>query len=1176
MDSQLKAKSGRPFKSERAAKSALTKLRKTLDPCPYQPSQVDGGWALVLSAPLEHTEPQRKNPCVFYFSGVSSRKEAELLKAAGVRHVLADPDDIANAAGFELALDSGAYRAFKNKQELDKPRLYALAKEKTLDFVVAPDVINNGIQSRDNWNEMLWPENRPGNTPVVPTWHWGESEELLEHYLARADIVGIGGLVPTFRKAKYGKPWEKKRARALLAELVELCQRYPGRFHVFGANWEEAITALAPYARSMDSSLWLAGRRYGKVIRCTQTGKLLRRSPGPDDESSPDELCVQSAQAILTYFEKVSMGNLESAKPPKRPQREAFRPPIAVPVILADLEDIKTRLPVLTPEQATDVEAAEKRFFKDNGKGILFTNATGTGKTFTGLGIIKRFWLQGRPDILIVTPSSTKCADWVEDGDKLGLRILTLVDTQDAGQGICTTTYANFKDNQALHMREWDLLVYDESHKLNSNESGRETQAQYRHRHLANTKKWTARTNAERNLSHSVEQRNTLRDELRELHQRQHDRLYGLLPKDETAAQQDRVREAELQEQVKRIDQALEAEEKRLANKTKVVFLSATPFAYHYCLDYGDETLFDIYKDHSDVGFYTSNFGYKVRYSKLNKPDAEVNVGMLERAFHDRLREEGVIVARGLELPVDYSREFIQMEESPIFQHLDHGISIVQGYADRDNNFKYLPRLYHDQFNWVYMHQLLEGIKAQQVVERIKQHQALGRKVVIFHTYKKGAFKHPFHFNYISSKFDSDEKAALRGEIHKFQSRYPELVNLKIGYGSPVDILPGKIPNLLLFNGDVPKKERRKAVKLFNTDGSGYDVILVQSDAGKEGISLHDKTGKHPRVVMHLDLPIKPTDATQKEGRAYRWGTVSNAINEYIVMGTDFEKRLFGECINSRVGTVENLAMGSQARDLDEAFKNGILNAWYFDPHEAQGVGGKESDGKQVVMSEWDKALTHYYTSANLKGKKRWQRQGNDYFATPEPIGLKMVEWLEPEPGQDWLEPSAGHGAIARFFPEDTNNVFVEPSVELASELKVLGHGKVRMEPFEALHPVNKFDRIAMNPPFGQAGATALKHLDKAFSHLRDGGRLACIFPWRGAAMNKFELWLEETEGAYLYGTVDLPACTFERAGTSIITRILMIEKHSKPDDAPGYLHTATLIAENNKELFDRLEGIDL
>ena len=34
-----------------------------------------------------------------------------------------------------------------------------------------------------------------------------------------------------------------------------------------------------------------------------------------------------------------------------------------------------------------------------------------------------------------------------------------------------------------------------------------------------------------------------------------------------------------------------------------------------------------------------------------------------------------------------------------------------------------------------------------------------------------------------------------------------------------------------------------------------------------------------------------------------------------------------------------------------------------------------------------------------------------------------------------------------------------------------------------------------MNPPFGQGGSIAIKHLVKAFEHLREGGRVVALLP---------------------------------------------------------------------------------
>ena len=70
---------------------------------------------------------------------------------------------------------------------------------------------------------------------------------------------------------------------------------------------------------------------------------------------------------------------------------------------------------------------AEQRFAKPDGYGMLFTNGTGTGKTFTGLGIVKRFALAGKTNTLIVAPNDKIIEDWQKSGRVLGLDIARLI-----------------------------------------------------------------------------------------------------------------------------------------------------------------------------------------------------------------------------------------------------------------------------------------------------------------------------------------------------------------------------------------------------------------------------------------------------------------------------------------------------------------------------------------------------------------------------------------------------------------------------------------------------------------------------------------------------------------------------------------------------------------------------
>ena len=160
-----------------------------------------------------------------------------------------------------------------------------------------------------------------------------------------------------------------------------------------------------------------------------------------------------------------------------------------------DEANIRESLPVLLPEQQDDVLKAEKRFFGDqhknkalaNGKGMLFTNGTGTGKTFTALGVIKRFAKQGKTNILIVVPSEAKINDWIKDAELLGLSVNALINTKDIGEGINITTYATFRTNENLKNRDLDLVVYDESHRIMDEKKGTASSTTFTHYQMANT-----------------------------------------------------------------------------------------------------------------------------------------------------------------------------------------------------------------------------------------------------------------------------------------------------------------------------------------------------------------------------------------------------------------------------------------------------------------------------------------------------------------------------------------------------------------------------------------------------------------------------------------------------------------------------------------------------------------
>ncbi|MBX9834689.1 MAG: methyltransferase, partial [Burkholderiaceae bacterium] len=372
----------------------------------------------------------------------------------------------------------------------------------------------------------------------------------------------------------------------------------------------------------------------------------------------------------------------------------------------------------------------------------------------------------------------------------------------------------------------------------------------------------------------------------------------------------------------------------------------------------------------------------------------------------------------------------------------------------------------------------------------------------------------------------------------------------------------------------------------------------------------------------------------------------------------------------SRASTAENLGMGESARALKDSFIQAFEESDAFAPdHEGEGKGGKARDAAaNNALTEYDRAKALYFSNAKKTSRTKAQ-EGVDYFATPEPVGLKMVEWLDARSGEAVLEPSGGHGAIARWFPEKTSKTVIEPSLALRSRLALAMNAQEdRIIPgtFEEHSVVNKYDGIAMNPPFGVGGKTAIEHLAKAATHLREGGRIVALIPVGPMADKRFDKWMYgETErptkplyvhpehgpiykgdtvsfydanansgtfavdsgaryedwrrgidpeynyfkgakgtGAiapvntitkvaptgprtetynpaadlHLVASITLPQSTFERAGTAVMTRIVVIEKQSDAGSAPANATKSIDLsnAESTEKLFDRLEGLSL
>lgn len=881
-----------------------------------------------------------------------------------------------------------------------------------------------------------------------------------------------------------------------------------------------------------------------------------------------------------------------------------------VPVKIGDKANIEETLPFLLPQQQEDVLKAETQFFGNEhadrehayGKGYMFTNGTGTGKTYTGLGIAKRLVKQGKGRILIVTPSQKKVSDWIKDGHNLNMEIRDLdswakdrgtTATTESGEGVVITTFANFGVNKKLLETKWDAVIYDESHRIMENKKGTETARSMQHYMLTNRDErhcflrlqeinkdyQKMKGLAERFDAEREKEMERIRKEYKASHPSatKRDVDYAtsrMMPKDRSGfVPGDYVSFPKLgkihAEYVKALSHytndvkpKLEAQAKNEWKDTKTIFLSATPFNTRENLDYAEGYIFK-YPEGEKGGrmsgrtqFYLDHFGaaYKYRFNRLEQSTSNPEaVAKQEIEFSDYLQHTlGTMSGRIIDSPYDYSRDFPTV--SP-----DHAERFNQAVQEALTSNSVLAEAYRKTIgDYNYGSALFETMKVANIIERIKAHLDAGRKVVIFHRRvdTKEPIKPPFAFmlekaNRLITIMNegNDKKNEAIQAVRDFRKKYADLLKWEqtLDYSMPREQIAkvfGK-DNVLFFSGKESSKVKDKAVDTFNDDNSGKNIIVIQEASGKEGISLHDKTGEHQRVCITLALPQSPITALQIEGRTYRIGNKSNAIFEYPILGLNSEMMLFGQKFNNQVSTTENLALGSQARSLRDSFANGILEHSGVVPIDQQGVGGKEFDApKEQNADPYDDAVLDYYSNQKLNSRNR---EGVDYFPTPEPLGYKMMEWANMGEGDTVMEPSAGHGAIARYAPKGNQMVAIEPSQSLFAKLQLKAGGLGRKfvnTIFENYDISNKHDVVVMNPPFGTAGATAIAHLGKAFKHLEEGGRVVALIP-RGSTDKKFEKWINGEKTAVMRAEVELPDIVFKQAGTNVVCRVVVVDKIS-------------------------------
>lgn len=190
-----------------------------------------------------------------------------------------------------------------------------------------------------------------------------------------------------------------------------------------------------------------------------------------------------------------------------------------------------------------------------------------------------------------------------------------------------------------------------------------------------------------------------------------------------------------------------------------------------------------------------------------------------------------------------------------------------------------------------------------------------------------------------------------------------------------------------------------------------------------------------------------------------------------------------------------------------------------------------------------------------LNGDKVNLKKDFQFFATPKEVALKLVELARIEKHHTILEPSIGQCSLVEAINElnyCSNEIFGYELMEQNREIitkKDICNLTLLGEDFLSHNEDMKFDRIIANPPFSKN--QDIDHLQKMYNCLNDNGIVVCItsVSWETGntkKQNDFKKWLSNVNGK----VIKLDANTFKESGTSIETRIIVIDKSlSKSED---------------------------
>ena len=140
---------------------------------------------------------------------------------------------------------------------------------------------------------------------------------------------------------------------------------------------------------------------------------------------------------------------------------------------------------------------------------------------------------------------------------------------------------------------------------------------------------------------------------------------------------------------------------------------------------------------------------------------------------------------------------------------------------------------------------------------------------------------------------------------------------LFMNFTDSIDALSERLKTKCIVDGRNKKREREKNIDNFQNDKKR--VIIVNTQAGGAGISLHDLNGKYPRMAL-ISPSYSAIVLKQCLGRVHRDGAKTKALQRIVFVANTVEEKVC-ESVKEKLGNLDLINDGVLSLDNEKLFE---------------------------------------------------------------------------------------------------------------------------------------------------------------------------------------------------------------------------------------------------------------